>query len=73
MTRFGCFYVKDGELIGPINTMRFDETMYNIFGAKLAGLTNEQQLLMDTSTYEQRSVHSSTIPGAIVEDFRLTL
>ena len=73
LTRFGCFYVKDGELIGPINTMRFDETMYNIFGTKLAGLTNEQQLLMDTSTYEQRSVHSSTIPGAIVEDFRLTL
>ena len=73
LTRFGCFYVKDGELIGPINTMRFDETMYNIFGTKLAGLTNEQQLLMDTSTYEQRSVHSSTIPGAVVEDFRLTL
>ena len=73
LTRFGCFYVKDGELMGPINTMRFDETMYNIFGTKLAGLTNEQQLLMDTSTYEQRSVHSSTIPGAVVEDFRLTL
>ena len=73
LTRFGCFYVKGGELIGPINTMRFDETMYNIFGTKLAGLTNEQQLLMDTSTYEQRSVHSSTIPGAVVEDFRLTL
>ncbi len=73
LTRFGCFYVKEGELIGPINTMRFDETMYNIFGTKLAGLTNEQQLLMDTSTYEQRSVHSSTIPGAVVEDFRLTL
>ena len=73
LTRFGCFYVKDGELVGPINTMRFDETMYNIFGTKLAGLTNEQQLLMDTSTYEQRSVHSSTIPGAVVEDFRLTL
>ena len=73
LTRFGCFYVKDGELVGPINTMRFDETMYNIFGTKLAGLTDEQQLLMDTSTYEQRSVHSSTIPGAVVEDFRLTL
>ncbi len=73
LTRFGCFYVKDGELVGPINTMRFDETMYNIFGTKLAGLTNEQQLLMDTSTYEQRSNHSSTIPGAVVEDFRLTL
>ena len=73
LTRFGCFYVKNGEFVGPINTMRFDETMYNIFGEKLVGLTNKQQLLMDTSTYEERSIHSSTIPGAIVEDFKLTL
>ena len=73
LTRFGCFYVKNGEFVGPINTMRFDETMYNIFGEKLIGLTDKQQLLMDTSTYEERSIHSSTIPGAIVEDFKLTL
>ena len=53
--------------------MRFDETMYNIFGEKLIGLTDKQQLLMDTSTYEERSIQSSTIPGAIVEDFKLTL
>ena len=65
--------VENGEYKGPINTMRFDETVYNIFGDKLIGLTDNQQLLIDSSTYEERSTYSSTIPGAIVEDFKMTL
>ena len=73
LTRFGCFKVTNGEYQGPINTMRFDETVYNIFGDKLVGLTNKKQLLIDSSTYEERSTHSSTIPGAIVDDFKMTL
>jgi len=73
LTRFGCFKVSNGEYQGPINTMRFDETVYNIFGDKLIGLTNNKQLLIDSSTYEERSTHSSSIPGAIVEDFKMTL
>ena len=73
LTRFGCFKVSNGEYQGPINTMRFDETVYNIFGDKLIGLTNNKQLLIDSSTYEERSTHSSTIPGAMVEDFKMTL
>lgn len=73
LTRFGCFKVSNGEYRGPINTMRFDETVYNIFGDKLIGLTNNKQLLIDSSTYEERSTHSSSIPGAIVEDFKMTL
>ena len=73
LTRFGCFKVTNGEYQGPINTMRFDETVYNIFGDKLVGLTKNKQLLIDSSTYEERSTHSSTIPGAIVDDFKMTL
>ena len=73
LTRFGCFEVKNGEFTGPINTMMFDETLHNIFGEKLVGLTNNQQLIIDTSTYEERSSHSSKIPGAVVNDFSLTL
>ena len=73
LTRFGCFKVTNGEYQGPINTMRFDETVYNIFGDKLVGLTKNKQLLIDSSTYEERSTHSSTVPGAIVDDFKMTL
>tara|TARA_B100001029_G_scaffold76125_1_gene62180 strand:- start:2069 stop:3391 length:1323 start_codon:yes stop_codon:yes gene_type:complete len=73
LTRFGCFKVSDGEFQGPINTMRFDETVYNIFGDKLIDLTDKQQLIMDSSTYEERSTATSTLPGALVEDFKMTL
>ncbi len=73
LTRFGCFKVKDGEYQGPINTMRFDETIYNIFGDNLLGLTDQRQLIMDPSTYEERSTYNSTLPGAIVDDFKMTL
>ena len=73
LTRFGCFKVSNGEYVGPINTMRFDETVYNILGDKLIGLTDNQQLLMDSSTYEERSTYNSTIPGALVDSFKMTL
>ena len=73
LTRFGCFMVENGEYKGPINTMRFDETVYNVFGDKLVGLTDKSQLLMDSGTYDERSTYNSTIPGAIVEDFKMTL
>ena len=73
LTRFGCFKVANGEYVGPINTMRFDETVYNILGEKLIGLTDKQQLLMDSSTYEERSTYNSTIPGALVDSFKMTL
>ena len=73
LTRFGCFKVQGGEYLGPINTMRFDETVYNILGENLLGLTNTQQLMMDCSTYDERSTFSSSLPGALVDGFKMTL
>ena len=73
LTRFGCFKVQGGEYQGPINTMRFDETIYNILGDNLLGLTDTQQLLMDCSTYEERSTFSTCLPGALVGGFKMTL
>ena len=73
LTRFGCFKVGGGEYQGPINVMRFDETIYNILGENLLGLTDSQQLLMDCSTYEERSTFSTFLPGALVDGFEMTL
>ena len=73
LTRFGCFKVEGGEYQGPINTMRFDETIYNILGKNLMGLTDIQHLLMDCSTYEERSTFSTCLPGALVDGFKMTL
>ncbi len=73
LTRFGCFRVQGSEYQGPINVMRFDETIYNILGENLIGLTDDQQLIMDCSTYDERSTFSTFLPGALVENFKLTL
>ena len=29
MTRYACFWVENGEIIAPIDNMRFDDTIYN--------------------------------------------
>ena len=73
MTRFACFWVEHGEIVAPINVMRFDDSIYNIFGKNLAGLTRQQETLFDAGSYEQRSTASYQIPGALVNDFALTL
>ncbi|MFW7381701.1 MAG: metallopeptidase TldD-related protein [Oligoflexus sp.] len=73
MTRFASFWVEDGELIEPVEVMRFDESLYRMFGSQLSALTEETSLLASASTYHKRSISSRRLPGAIVDDFRFTL
>lgn len=73
MTRFACLWVESGVPVAPLNVMRFDESIYHILGDKLVALTEEREHLFDTSSYGQRSQASSYLPGALVDDFRLTL
>jgi predicted Zn-dependent protease len=73
MTRFATFWVENGEIIAPLNVMRFDETLYRMFGEQLVGLTSERELLLDPSTYERRSTQSARVPGAIINSFTFTL
>ena len=73
MTRFACFWVENGQVVAPINVMRFDETAYRSLGANLEGLTQDREFMMSTDTYYRRSTNSSRLPGAIVRDFPFTL
>ena len=73
LTRFATFWVKDGELQSPLDVMRFDETIYRMLGETLVGLSSERELILDPSTYGQRSTASSRLPGAMVEELTLTL
>lgn len=73
MTRFACFWVQDGVISAPVNVMRFDDSIYRILGTQLLDLTAEREFLFDTSTYQQRSTRSVQLPGALVDDFTLTL
>ena len=73
MTRFATFWVQNGELIEPVNVMRFDETIYRMLGDNLIDLTAERELILAADTYESRSVTSARLPGALIDDFTLTL
>jgi len=73
MTRFACFWVEQGEIQAPVNVMRFDDSIYSLFGTNLLGLTKEREMILDPSTYGQRSDHSIELPGVLVSALRLTL
>jgi predicted Zn-dependent protease len=73
MTRFACFWVEKGKIKSPLNVMRFDESLYRAFGSNLMALTKEREMILDTSTYENRSCQSFHLPGALVEDFCFNL
>jgi predicted Zn-dependent protease len=73
MARFATFWVEDGTIRAPLNVMRFDESIYRMFGDNLLGLTDERSFMLDGSTYRRRSTGSSRVPGALVRDFTFTL
>ena len=73
MTRFACLWVESGKPVAPINVMRFDESIYHILGDQLEELTREREQIVDTGSYEWRSSATSLLPGALVNNFTLTL
>jgi predicted Zn-dependent protease len=73
MTRYACFWVEHGEIVGPIADMRFDESLYEAFGKNLLAVTDFQEVNPQTGTYEARRFGGSKLPGALIQDFKLTL
>ena len=73
MTRFATFWVEDGRIKAPVNAMRFDETIYNLLGDSLLGLTREREMLLDPGSYGGRSKRSVRLPGILVSDMQFTL
>ncbi|PKL24900.1 MAG: hypothetical protein CVV47_06315 [Spirochaetae bacterium HGW-Spirochaetae-3] len=73
MTRFSCLWVEDGEVVGPIKDMRWDESLYNMLGAKLEAVTRERHLIVESMTYDHRQVGGSLLPGLLVDGLSFTL
>jgi predicted Zn-dependent protease len=73
MTRFATFWVEGGRIQGPLNVMRFDDTLFRVLGDNLEGLTRQRELLLDPHSYGARSTRSALLPGALVRDLPFTL
>jgi predicted Zn-dependent protease len=73
MTRYACFWVENGEIIAPIQDLRFDDSLYAFFGENLEAVTTSQAFVADVDTYESRSLGGALVPGALIRDFTFTL
>ncbi|MBK1719380.1 TldD/PmbA family protein [Thiocystis violacea] len=73
MTRFGTFWVEGGEIVAPVEAMRFDDSLYHLLGDRLEGLTRERERLLSSDTYEGRSSASALLPGILVSGIDLAL
>jgi predicted Zn-dependent protease len=73
MTRFATFWVEKGRIVAPVSPMRFDDSIYRILGENLVELTRQRELLLDPSTYGERSTSSARLPGALLKSLRFTL
>ena len=73
MTRYACFWVENGKIVAPIENMRFDDTIYNIFGKNLEAVSNQSRFIPDTGTYSSRSFGGTECPGILLNSFSLTL
>lgn len=73
MTRYACFWVEDGEIVAPIENLRFDDDLYRFLGEGLLGLTQAQTFLPAVGTYDRRSLGGMWMPGMLIDQFRYTL
>lgn len=73
MTRYACFWVEEGEIKGPIENMRFDDSFYYFFGENLEALTRETPMNPEVGTYEERSLGMTVCPGVLLKAFTFTL
>jgi predicted Zn-dependent protease len=73
MTRFACFWVENGGLKAPIQNLRWDDSLFSLFGSKLEEFTSHTEDFPNTSSYEFRGVGSVRCPGALVQSMQFTL
>ena len=73
MTRYACFWVENGKVVAPIENLRFDETLFDLFGTYLEDFTDFDSYLPETGTYHQRDLGGVKVPGMLVSKVHFTL
>lgn len=73
MTRYACFWVEDGQIVSPIENMRWDDSLFSVLGTELEALTAKRSFIPNVSTYERRGIGGSWMPGALLKRMDFTL
>ena len=73
MTRYACFWVENGELVSPIENMRWDESLFSLFGENLIDFTDSLTFIPEVMTYEARQLGGAWVPGALISSVNFTI
>ena len=73
MTRFATFWVEGGNIVAPVNVMRFDDSLYRMFGVHLVDLSDAPELMLSSESYGSRQLTSVRLPGALISELAFTL
>ena len=71
MTRYACFWVENGEIVAPIENMRFDDSIYNFFGENLESVGNSLEFIPSVGTYGGRNLGGNLCPGILLNKINL--
>lgn len=71
MSRYACFWVEKGEIVSPIEDLRFDDSVLNIFGANLERITAHQEIIPETGSYGSRWLGGMKVPGLVLKNFEV--
>ncbi len=73
MTRYACFWVEKGQIVAPIENMRFDDSIFSLLGGALEELTSQQEYLPEVGTYGLRELGGMRVPGALLSEMKFTI
>jgi predicted Zn-dependent protease len=73
MTRHAAFLVKNGKLQSGIEDMRFDESIFNIWGDGLIGIRDETEWCPLNQTYVHREVGGARSAGMLIDGMSFPL
>lgn len=73
MTRFASFLIEGGKVVAPIGVMRFDDSLFDLFGERLEALTDQAEFLPSGETWGSRVLSSTACPGLLLNGIELTL
>jgi predicted Zn-dependent protease len=73
MTRFATFWVDGGQIVAPVDAMRFDDSLYRLLGSELERIGVQPELLLNDWTWGERATGGMQLPGLLVRSFELTL
>jgi predicted Zn-dependent protease len=73
MTRHACLWVEKSRIVAPIRDMRFDESLFRLWGTKLEALTKMRSVLIEDGSYDHRDLGGALLPGMLIDGFTFTL